>query len=375
MNFALTDEQVLLREAARGSLSRYKTIEAAREALEDPSALPDLWPMAIEAGWPGLLVSEEHGGAGLGAFDAMLVAEECGRVLASVPLLGLLPASAVLDAAGDESLAAVASGELRPAYVPARPPSELEQRWTVEPRSGLARAEAPTVDGDSEVVVDGAVAFVPDAPGADLLVVVGVDGDGSPAAAAVPADAEGVSIEPVTRYDATRPLGHVSFTRARGRRLEVGAGALADAWYLAQGLIAAESLGAVQTCLEVSVAYAKERFTFGRAIGSYQAVKHELTEVLRQQENARGLEYYAGWARQAKPEEFPLAASAARSAAGEALDFAARSMINVHGGIGATWEHDAPLFFRRAQLSRRLLGGTHDATDRVAEQTLAGAAA
>ncbi len=150
---------------------------------------------------------------------------------------------------------------------------------------------------------------------------------------------------------------------------------LADAWYLAHALIAAESIGAAQTCLDVSVAYAKERFTFGRAIGSYQAIKHELTEVLRRLENSRGLQYYAGWARESKPEEFPLAASAARSAAGHALDFAARSMINVHGGIGATWEHDAPLFFRRAQLSRRLLGGTHDATDRVAEKTLSSAAA
>ena len=131
----------------------------------------------------------------------------------------------------------------------------------------------------------------------------------------------------------------------------------------------------MQTCLDVSVAYAKERFTFGRAIGSYQAIKHELTEVLRRLENARGLEYYAGWARKDRPEEFPLAASAARSAAGGALDFAARAMINVHGGIGATWEHDAPLFFRRAQLSRRLLAGTHDATDRVAECTMATAAA
>ena len=149
---------------------------------------------------------------------------------------------------------------------------------------------------------------------------------------------------------------------------------MANAWYLAQALIAAESLGAVQTCLDVSVAYAKERFTFGRAIGSYQSIKHELTEVLRRLENARGLQYYAGWARESKPDEFPLAASAARSAAGEALDFAARSMINVHGGIGATWEHDAPLFFRRAQLSRRLLGGTRDATDRVAEETLKAAA-
>src|SRR5947209_213926 len=140
MNLALSDEQQLLREAARGALSRHKTVEAAREALEDPESLPDLWATAVEAGWPGLLIDEEHGGAGLGVFDALLVAEECGRVLASVPLLGLVPATALLDAAGDESLQAVAAGELRPVYVPARPPSELEEGWTVEPASGLTRA-------------------------------------------------------------------------------------------------------------------------------------------------------------------------------------------------------------------------------------------
>ncbi len=375
MNFALTDEQVLLREAARGALGRFKTIEAAREALENPSALPDLWPTAVEAGWPGLLIDEEHGGAGLDAFEGLLVAEECGRVLAGVPLLGLLPATSILNAAGDESLAAIAAGELRPAYVPARPPSELEPGWTVEPGSGYGRVSAPaaTVAG-GEVELEGTVTFVPDAPGAELLVVIGEAQDGSPVAAAVDARAPGVSIEAITRYDATRSLAHVKLSHASGRQLAAGPEVLADAWYLAQALIAAESLGAVQTCLEVSVAYAKERFTFGRAIGSYQALKHELTEVLRLQENSRGLEYYAGWARKSKPDEFPLAASAARAEAGHALDYAARSMINVHGGIGATWEHDAPLFFRRAQLSRRLLGGTKDATDRVAEQTLAGAA-
>lgn len=376
MNFALSDEQMLLREAARGSLARVKTIEAARNALEDPAALPDLWPTAVEAGWPGVLISEEHGGAGLGGFDALLVAEECGRVLAGVPLLGLLPATAILNAAGDATLEAVAAGELRPAYVPARPPGELEQGWTADPESGFARAGAPAVTGDGDdVTLDGTVAWVPDAPGADLLVAVGVDAGGQPVAVAVESGADGVAVETVVRYDATRSLGHVTFTGARGRRLAVDAGTLADAWYLAHALIAAESIGAVQTCLDVSVAYAKDRFTFGRAIGSYQAIKHELTEVLRRLENARGLQYYAGWAREARPEEFALAASAARSAAGGALDFAARAMINVHGGIGATWEHDAPLFFRRAQLSRRLLAGTHDATDRVAECTMVNAAA
>ena len=374
MNFALSDEQVLLREAARGSLSRFKTIEAARSALEDPSTLPDLWPIAIEAGWPGLLIDEERGGAGLGAFDALLVAEECGRVLASVPLLGLMPAAAILEAVGDETLDAVASGELRPAYVPARPPGGQDEVWTVDGRLGFGRADAPeaAIDG-GWVTLEGEVAFVPDAPGAELLVAIAAGDDGEPVAAAVQSSQQSVQVQPLVRYDATRSLAHVTFSGARGRRLDVDSGVLADAWYLAQALIAAESIGAVQTCLDRSVGYAKERFTFGRAIGSYQSIKHELTEVLRRLENARGLQYYAGWARTSAPDEFPLAASAARSAAGAALDFAARAMINVHGGIGATWDHDAPLFFRRAQLSRRLLGGTHDATDRVAERVMSGA--
>ncbi|MGH2856667.1 MAG: acyl-CoA dehydrogenase family protein [Solirubrobacteraceae bacterium] len=374
MNFALSDEQELLREAARGALGRIDTVAAARAALESPESLPDLWPLAVQAGWPGLLVGEEQGGAGLAGFDALLVAEECGRALASIPLLGLLPGSAILNAAGDESLPEVAAGELRPVYLPARPPSELSSEWTADPRSGVARAALPSarVEGDG-VVLDGVVSWVPDAPGADLLVVVGAgaDGDGAPVACAVPADGDGVSVERVMRYDATRSLGHVTLAGARGRKLAVDEAVLADAWYLAQSLIAAESIGTAQTCLDVSLAYAKERFTFGRAIGSYQAIKHQLTEVLRRLENARALEYYAGWAREAAPDELPLAASAARSAAGGALDFAARTMIDVHGGIGATWEHDAPLFFRRAQLSRRLLGGTHDATDRVAERAMA----
>jgi alkylation response protein AidB-like acyl-CoA dehydrogenase len=186
---------------------------------------------------------------------------------------------------------------------------------------------------------------------------------------------DGEEIEPVVRYDATRLLGHVRLDGISGTRLDAGEDELRSAWYVAQGLVAAESLGAVEAMLEMSVAYAKERFTFGRPIGSYQAVKHALVEVLRLMENARSLIYYAGWARQDAPAEFPLAASAARVAASEALDYAARAQISVHGGIGATWEHDAPYYFRRAQLSRRLLAGTSAAADRVAGELLAQAEA
>lgn len=374
MNLALSDEQVFLREAARGTLSRFKTLEAAREALDgNDGALPDLWPTAKEAGWPGLLIDESHGGAGLDVFDAMLVLSECGRVLAGIALLGHLPATAILGDAPNASgmLEALATGERRAAYLPVSPPDDLDQSWSVDPSGGAARAPAPTATGGGvEARVSGELSFVPDAPGAQLLVGVALL-DGKPVGVAIEADAEGVSVAPVRRYDATRSLGHVSLKDAPATLLDAPAESLAAAWHLSQALIAAESLGSVETALDVSVAYAKERHTFGRAIGSYQAVKHSLTEVLRQLENGRSLLYYAGWARHGGPAEFPLAASAARSVAGRALDDAARTMISVHGGIGATWEHDAPLYFRRAQLSRRLLGGTARATDRVAGELIA----
>ncbi len=376
MNFDLSDEQIFLREAARGALARHKTIEAAHGLL-DGEAGPDLWPTACEAGWPGLLIAEEHGGAGLGALDAMLVTYECGRVLAAVPLLGHVAATAIVQAGGaDGLLGRLATGEARAAAVLARPPGGAHDGWTVDARRGAHRDPAPAaaaVDG-ATATVTGSAHWVPDLPGADLIVVTAAGPDG-PVAVVLEADAAGVSVTTADVYDATRSLGHLALDGATGTVVGAGADDLASAWYLAQCLIAGESLGAVESGLEMAVAYAKERFTFGRAIGSYQAVKHGLVEILRLQENARSLMYYAGWARQDAPDEFPLAASAARTAAGNALDYAAREVISVHGGIGATWEHDAPLFFRRAQLARRLLGGANDATDRVADVLITGAAA
>lgn len=388
MNLALSDEQVLLREAARDALSRTKTIQAAREALDGRAPLPDLWATAKEAGWPGLLIDEQRGGAGLDAFEAMLVLEECGRVLASVPLLGHLPATAILNECGceDSLLADLASGDRRAAYLPAQPPGDVQEHWSGDPASGAQRASLPTAvhvgatgNGDlagegEQVAVSGAVSFVPDAPGADVLVGVALL-DGAPVGVLIDARAAGVGVEELTRYDATRSLGHVTLSDVPGSVLDAGLDTLAGAWHLAQALIAAESIGAVQSALDVSVAYAKERYTFGRAIGSYQAVKHSLTEVLRQLENGRSLLYYAGWSRRGAPGEFPLAANAARAVSGKALEHGSRTMISVHGGIGATWEHDAPLYFRRAQLTRRLLGGTAGAVDRVAGEMLSQASA
>jgi alkylation response protein AidB-like acyl-CoA dehydrogenase len=363
MNFALSDEQELLKEAARGALSRFPTVAAARAAL-DGAPPPDLWPTAVEAGWPGLLVSEVSGGAGLTVLEATLVFEELGRVLASVPLLGHLPATLLLDRAGSELTAVLAAGHTRAAFVPARPPTDLGEGWSVDPLLGLTRAPAPVLDDGR---VSGTVAWVPDAPGAEHLVVVLDDGR------AAHVHAAHATIEPASIYDMTRALGHVTFDATQATLLALGPDDTAAAWYVAQALLAAEAVGAIDVALATSVAYAKERHTFGRAIGSYQAVKHELVEMLRGLDNSRSLMYYAGWAAQNQPDEFALAASAFRLAAGKAFDHAARAQISVHGGIGATWEHDAPLYFRRAQLSRRLLGGTAGAADRVAGELLTAA--
>ncbi len=223
MNLALSDEQVFLREAARGTLSRFKTLEAARAALDgDEQALPDLWPTACEAGWPGLLISEEHGGAGLDAFDAMLVLGECGRVIAGIPLLGHLPATAILDAAGGDQaekpmIDELATGAKRAAYLPVAPPGDVLATWSVDPASGIERGEAPQLkDG----AVSGALHFVPDAPGADLLVGVAIR-DGEPVGVAIEAGAQGVTVEAVERYDATRSLGHVTLQNAAATVLDV----------------------------------------------------------------------------------------------------------------------------------------------------------
>jgi alkylation response protein AidB-like acyl-CoA dehydrogenase len=318
MNFSLTPEQELLREAARTALSRIDTIAGAREAL-DGAPIPDLWPTACQAGWTGLLVPEQFGGAGLGAFDAMLVMEECGRRIAGAGLLGHLAATMILADSEHELLPALASGEQRAAVM-----------WSGE--------------------------FDPDVAGADWLVTR----DGLLAA-------DQVVVEAITRGDASRPLGHVRVNGAQPESLD---GDFDRAWHVTQALLAADALGVTEAMLELSVAYAKERHTFGRPIGSYQAIKQQIVEILRHAGTTRSLCFYAGYAAEAQRDELPLAASAARFAAEEAADYATRTCIAVHGGIGATWEHDAHLYWRRAQLSRLLLGGVAGAGDRVAEEII-----
>jgi alkylation response protein AidB-like acyl-CoA dehydrogenase len=319
MNFSLTDEQEFLREAAIHALSRIDTVAGARAAL-DGGPLPDIWPTAREAGWTGLLVPEAFGGAGLAPFDAMLVLEQCGRRLTGAGLLGHLAATHLLAATDHPLLEQLATGEQRAAVV-----------WGTE--------------------------FELDVAGADWLV--------TPNAAVVAASE--AEIEPVVRFDATRVLARVRMSEGRKPCSDV---VFVPAWFVTQALLAADALGVTERMLEMSVAYAKERYAFGRKIGSYQAIKQQIVEILRHAGTARSLLFYAGYAAEARPEELALAASAARFAAEEAADYATRTCIAVHGGIGATWEHDAHLYWRRAQLSRLLLGGAGGAADRVAEEII-----
>jgi alkylation response protein AidB-like acyl-CoA dehydrogenase len=330
VNFALSDEQQFLREAAAGALGRLDTLAAARAAL-DGAPLPDLWPTACAAGWPDLLVGEEDGGAGLGFFDAMLVLEECGRRLASPGLVGHLGATLVAGSFGAE-------------------------------RAVFAYARGNDLPVLRDGRVTGSIRFVIDLPGARHVVVPVLE-DGEACAALL----DDAAIEPVVRGDASRPLGHLTLDGSPARRVDAD---LDRAWHLGQVLLAADALGVASAALDLAVAYAKERHAFGRPIGSYQAIKQQIVEILRHVETTRNLCFYAGYAAEQEPAELALAAAAARFAGEQAADYATRTCIAVHGGIGATWEHNAPLYWRRAQLSRLLLGGEAQAADTVAEEII-----
>jgi alkylation response protein AidB-like acyl-CoA dehydrogenase len=354
MYLELSDEQRLLAEAATGTLGRGDTLAAARAAL-DGTPPPTLWELALAAGWPGLLTGEDADGAELGGYEAMLVLEACGAALADAGLLGHLPATALLELAHfdlDERRALGGEGR-RAALVD-------------ETVAGKGSRVSSRHDGEL-VVFDGTARAVIDAACADVLVIaagaeVGVIEAGDPA----------VAIERERCYDATRALAAVELRGARARRLELPSERVRDGADLQRALLAAESVGAADACLRMARDYALDRHAFGRAIGSYQAIKHKLVEMLRRIEAARSLLVAAGRAWEEDRDAFALLANAARVAGADALDYAAPENIFVHGGIGATWEHDAQLYYRRAEVSRRMAGGAEAAADAVAAELFAG---
>ena len=304
MNLELTDEQVFLRDAARQALSRTNTVEAAREAL-DGGARPDLWPAAVEAGWPGLLVSEERGGAGLGAFDAMLVLQEAGRRLAGVELLGHLPASALLDAAGYEATEAVAAGDARAVFVAAQPPGDLDDGLDGRgARLAWRRAAAPTVADDGTVERRGAVgrrragrrrcSWSSRRATARRVAVAVEAGDGrrGRGGRALRPDAA-----PRPR-DVRRRGGHGA-RRRRRRRARAARGT--SRRRCSPPSRSARSRRAWRwRC--------RTRRSASRSGGRSAPTRRSstaLVEVLRRQENARSLLYYAGWAHESGPRRVP----------------------------------------------------------------------
>jgi alkylation response protein AidB-like acyl-CoA dehydrogenase len=323
MNFDLDTDQ---RDAAAGARSFFTgsaSPAAARAALEGGAIEPGHKALA-EIGFLGITVAEDAGGAGGSLLDLAVVAEQGGAVLAG-PSLVTAARAAVLLADHPDLAAALADGSTAFAVVDGSGPSIDAAGAT----SFLALEDGALVVGSGEVSV------------------------GAP-------------------IDATRGLGSVRLTDRR-----VLTDDATDLWARARlvgaVVLAAEGLGAADRAVQLGVAYAKERQAFGRAIGSYQAVKHLLVDAWVGVDQLRSLVWWAAWAADHAPDEFPLAASAAKAYAARVFEQAAETVIQVHGGIGFTWEHDAHLYWRRAKVDRLLLGDEAEHLDAVARLAVAGA--
>jgi alkylation response protein AidB-like acyl-CoA dehydrogenase len=330
MNFDFTDDQRAIKETARDLLAKRFKLERLRELAESKTYADDAWSEVSELGWPGIFIPEENGGQGLGVLELVILLEELGYVLAPLPFLSNAAAGLILQDAGvTDRLEGVASGE---------------QRGTVG------------------VVKDGRAALVPDAEDADFIVLL----DGTDATLLERGDAQ---VEPVDAIDSTRRYATV--TANGGESL----GDVSRGRDLIALAVAAELVGISQRVLEMAVEYAKDRKQFDRPIGAYQAVSHACAEMLKQVEGARSLVYYAGWAADAAPDEFSLAASMAKAYASDAGWNVSASALQVHGGIGFTWEHDLHWFLKRAKTDGVLYGSARDHRERVAELAGLGATA
>jgi alkylation response protein AidB-like acyl-CoA dehydrogenase len=374
MHFAFTEEQEALRRtlrqflAARSSSARVRAAMASAEGYEQ-----ETWErLGAELGLCALLVPEAYGGAGLGPVELVAVMEEMGRALLCAPFFSTvaLAETALLHAATDtqqaDLLPPLASGAQTATLALAEPAG----RWDPEGVSAIA-----TRDGDS-FVLSGTKSFVVDGHTADLILVAarapGSAGDRGLSLFAVPAGTEGLARRPLPTLDLTRRLAEI---RLDGVRVPASAllgeegaawAALAATLDLAAVALAAEQVGGADRCLEMAVDYAKVRVQFGRPIGSFQAVKHKCADMLLRAESARSASYYAGWAAAAGAPDRAEAAALARVYCSEAYFFCAAENIQIHGGVGFTWEHDAHLYFKRARSSAALLGDPSSYRERLA---------
>ena len=355
VGLAFSDEQEELRRTVRRFLEESCPVgEVRRLMATEVGHDPEVWRRLAELGLQGIHVPEAMGGAGMGQVELSIVLEELGRSLACVPYFATvgLAVNALL-ASGDEAaqrdlLPRLASGEATGTLAVLEPSGS----WDLDAVATTARRE-----GDGWTL-DGVKAFVVDGHTADVLLIA-ARAPGGLTVFAVEGEAAGMERVPVPELDQTRKLATVELSSTPGRMVgeEGGAAAwLPRALDLAAVALAAEQVGGAQRCLDMSVEYAKTRQQFGRAIGSFQAIKHRCADMLLRVESARAAAYYAAWAAAEDAQELPAVASLARAYCSEAYSWVAGETIQVHGGIGFTWEHDAHLYFKRAKASELLLG-------------------
>ena len=356
MNFAFSEEQDELRKSVRRFLDDKSPETEVRRLMETTDGYdPDVWTqMAEQLGLQSLIIPEEFGGSGFTYVELIVVLEEMGAALLCAPFFSTvaLAANALLTSgdtkAQEELLPGIASGET----IATLAFTEDSGRWDPD---GITLAAIPSGDGWS---LDGHKSFVIDGHLADLILVVGRTEAGL-SLFGVRGDAEGLNRTPLATMDQTRKQARLVFESTPARLIGTDGGAaegLTKTLDLAAVALAAEQVGGAQHVLDASVEYAKTRIQFGRPIGSFQAIKHKCADMLLEVESAKSAAYYAGWAAAEDNDELPVVASLAKSYCSEAYFHATAENIQIHGGIGFTWEHPAHLYFKRAKSSELLFG-------------------
>ncbi|HWD53781.1 MAG TPA: acyl-CoA dehydrogenase family protein [Acidimicrobiales bacterium] len=356
MNFAFSDEQEELRAAVRRFLSEKSPETEVRRLMDTTEGYdPAVWSqMADQLGLQSLTIPEEFGGSGFTYVELLVVLEEMGAALLCAPFFSsvALAANALLTSGDDEAkksyLPGIASGET----IATLAITEDNGKWDF---SGIECKAAQLGDG---WVLDGHKMFVLDGHVANLMVTAARTGKGV-SLFAVAGDAAGLTRTPLPTMDQTRKQARLEFSGTPAVLIGAEGGAeagLAKTLDLAAVALAAEQVGGAQRVLDASVDYAKTRIQFGRPIGSFQAIKHKCADMLLEVESAKSAAYYAAWAAAEDSDELPVVASLAKSYCSEAYFHAAAENIQIHGGIGFTWEHPAHLYFKRAKSSELFLG-------------------
>jgi alkylation response protein AidB-like acyl-CoA dehydrogenase len=358
MNFGFTDDQQAIKRTAREFLEARYPAATVRGLAEDERGFTDeQWQELVELGWPGVIVPEESDGLGLGAVELVVIAEEMGYALAPSPWFSTTCAALMLVAAGTAAqrerwLGPLASGEARGTLAV----------W--DEKAGWA-PDHSEVEPDSDGKLSCVKIAVPDAGSADFVIVSGADGRHYLAEHDV--SDPGITLIAEEAIDPTRKLFRVELSGAHVEPLEVAPEAIAHAYATIVTLLAAENVGAAQRTMEMAVAYAKDRTQFERPIGAYQAVSHRCAQMLLEVEGSRSLCYWAAWALDNEPDTAPRAASMAKAYAGDAGFRVAASALQVHGGIGFTYEHDLHFFLKRAHANAHAFGDSRWHRDRVAD--------